>query len=76
LPCPGRAILSTNQDQIVQVPFLDEDEAKRLVQPFAEKRKIKEKGELKRDTTPDSKRGVMSLEAYERAVKSNHKFHK
>jgi S-DNA-T family DNA segregation ATPase FtsK/SpoIIIE len=75
LPCPGRAILSTNQDQIVQVPFLDEDEAKRLVLPFAEKRKIKEKGELKRDTTPD-RRGVMSLEAYERAVKSNHKFHK
>lgn len=31
LPCPGRAILSTNRDVIVQVPFLNEKEAINLI---------------------------------------------
>lgn len=73
LPCPGRAILSTSQDQIVQVPFLDEDEAKELVKPYiGTKRKIEEKGEL---VTPKSD-GVISIEAYERAKQGHNKFHK
>lgn len=64
LECQGRAILKTDEFYEVQVPFLDERECKRLIEPFRTGRKA---GTEKKDEVPkktpasSSPKGVISL---------------
>lgn len=57
LEYPGRAIYQTDQNQEVQVMFLEKDRARELVRPFYTK---------KESPKPKPKKGVLSLEEYTR----------